>query len=74
MGCFGHLLLSLCQVLFNVFKGPLDKNVVKLYFGSSNRNSELYGVSKPQVMDFFSLYAVSIYPNTIETLTNEQLL
>lgn len=65
---FSSLSVSLCQAEFNVFEGSLDEDVVKLHFGSDYRNSKLYGVSKPQLMGFFSGYAVSIHPHAVETL------
>lgn len=62
---------SLCQVVFNVFQAPLDQDVVKLHEGSSYRNSKLYGVSDPQMMWFFSGYALSIHPYTVGSLTEK---
>jgi len=68
VGWFSTLSVSLCQIEFYISKWPLHEDVVEFYSSSRQRNSKLYGVTKPEKMGFISRYAMSIHPHTIETL------
>lgn len=68
VGCFGTVSGSLCEKELNVFEWPLDEDVVKLHFASSNGNAKSYWVAEPELMSFFRRNTVSIHPHTVQAL------